>query len=146
VRRCDPSELRQFAAALRPGAVLHLYQSVAGKDKFHVLVAASDHRSIGFLVNTRPSQFVARQPELMHRQVPMPQKAHRFMHHDSFIACHDIVALPTRGDLIDGLLNRGIDHVGHIDMALYRQMANAAAGSALIAQRDAELIVSAFGR
>lgn len=51
-----------------------------------------------------------------------------------------------RGDLIDGLLNRGIDHVGHIDMALYRQMANAAAGSALIAQRDAELIVSAFGR
>lgn len=67
------------------------------------------------------------------------------MHHDSHIACHDAVVLPVRADLIDGLLNRAVDHVGNVDAGLHRLTAAGAAGSDLIAQRDAELIARAFG-
>jgi hypothetical protein len=144
-RRCDPSELRQFAAALRPGAVLHLYSHLAGKPKYHALISAADERSLAFIINTRPSQLIERQPDLLRRQVLMQLSAHPFMGHDSYIACHDTVALPTRSELIDGLLQRAIDHVGRLDAGVYAHIAAAAQRSALIAERDSALITAAFG-
>jgi hypothetical protein len=145
-RRPDPSTLRQFAAALRPGAVLHLYQHVASKNKFHVLISATDERSIAFIINSRPSAYIQKRPDLMNRQISMPHSSHRFMAHDSYIACHDTFLLPSREEIVDGLLNRSVDHVGHVELSLYPQIAAGAADSALIAPRDADLIVAAFGQ
>jgi hypothetical protein len=144
--RSDPATFRQFAAALRPGSILHLYQAIVGKPKFHVLIAASAERSLGFVINTRPSPFIQRRPELMRRQVPMPLATHPFMHHDSFIACDDTVKLPTRDELIAGLCDRNINQVGNVHQTLFGSIALAAAGSATIAGRDADLISGAFAR
>lgn len=144
-RRPDPSTLRQFAGALRPGAVLHLYQHVASKDKFHVLIAAMDDRSLGFIINSRPSAWAQKRPDVLRRQILMAHADHPFMSHDSHIACDDAILLPSREDLIDGLVNRAVDHVGHVALSLYPQIIAAAHGSSLIAPRDTDLIVSAFG-
>jgi hypothetical protein len=142
----DPASLRQFAPALRAGSVLHLYDPVAGKPKYHVVIVVSAERSLGFIINSRPSPFIQRQPELLRRQVPMLLQEHPFMRHDSVIACHDTVKLPTRDVLIEGLLHGVVDHLGRIHQTLFGQIAAAAAGSALIAERDSALIVQSFGR
>src|SRR6185437_2009190 len=126
-RRSDPSRLRQFAGALRAGSILHMYQPVACKNKFHVLIASMDDRSLGFIINSRPSPMIQRQPDLLRRQVLMPKSAHPFMAHDSFIACHDTVLLPTRDELIQGLVDRTVDHVGYVATSLHGPIATAAA-------------------
>ena len=143
--RIDPATARQFAMALRPGAVLHLLQPLTGKHKFHVLIAATEQRSIAFLINSRPSPFIQNRPELLHRQVPLLIAAHPFMKHDSVIACHDSLKLPARDELIAGLCDRSINQVGHVHQSLFALMASATVGSPLISVRDAELIATAFG-
>jgi hypothetical protein len=144
-QRLDPSTLRQFAPALRSGAVLHLFQPIAGKAKYHVLIASADERSLGFIINSRPSPFIMRNLDLQRRQVLMGHATHPFMHHDSFIACHDTVSLPPRERLVDGMLKGQVDHVGAVARELHAQIAAAARGSPLIATREAALIVAAFG-
>lgn len=146
VPRPDPAALRQQLAALRPGVVLHLYQSVAGKDKFHVLIAAAADRSLGFLINTHPSPFIERQADRLRRQLLMSKALHPFMHHDSYIACDDPVPLPLSNDLAVGLCAGRIQRVGVVHVSLHKLIGAAADGSGLIAPRDAELIARAFPR
>jgi len=142
--RMDPARARQLAAALKPGAVLHLLQPLIGKHKFHVLIAASAERSLGFLINSRIGPFIQNRPDLLSRQVSLPVAANPFMHHDSIIACHDTVRLPPLGELIAGLADRSMSLVGYLHHDLLVIIAAAAAGSPLIAARDAELIATGF--
>lgn len=144
--RFDPATARQFVAALRPGAVLHLLQPFIGKHKFHVLISATVERSIGFLINTLPSPFVQNRPDLLRRHLLMPVSTHPFMRHDSFIACDDTVKLPARDQLIAGLCDRTIEQVGYVSRTLFPAMVAAAEGSRMIATRDAELLRQAFTR
>jgi len=124
--------------------VLHLHQPLAGKQKFHVLIAAAPERSLGFIINSRPSPFIQRRPELLCRQVAMLSAVHPFMQHDSVIACHEAVRLPPRDELIDRLIEGSAEHIGHVHQTLFGLIAQAAAGSSTIAERDATLIVRAF--
>jgi hypothetical protein len=144
--RPDPALLRQFAAALRPGAVLHLYQPLTGKHKFHAVITVAHDRSLGFIINSQPSPFIKSRPDLLRRQVAMLLTAHPFMKRDSVIACHDTVKMPTLDELIDRLIDRSAEHVGYVDRSLFGSIALAAAGSPTIAARDADLIARAFNR
>jgi hypothetical protein len=146
VVRRDPAMLRQFAAPLLPGAVIHCFQPIANKLKFHVLISAKDERSIGFLINTQPSPFIQRRPERMQRHVPLLLQHHPFMDHDSFVACDETVKLPGRAELLDRLCNREIEYSGSTARDLFGPIALAAAGSPLISSRDAALIAAAFTR
>jgi hypothetical protein len=139
-----PATLRQYAATLRAGAVLRLYQPVAEKIKRHVLISASADRTLAFLINTQPSPFIRRQAELLHRQVLTAKSTHQFMQHDSYIACHDTVSLVLFYQLAAGLHVGSIERLGAVEISLFTQIATAANGSRLIALRDAELIKAAF--
>jgi len=143
-RGIDPATIKRFASALQPGSVLGLLQPVAGKFKFHVTISIAEQRSVGFIINTRPSRFIMVRPELVRRQVPLLLEQHPFMKHDSFIACHDTVKLPTRDELIDMLILQRASHLGRVASAIHAEIAFAAAGSPLIAERDSGLIVKAF--
>jgi hypothetical protein len=144
--RPDQAALRQHMTSLVAGAVLHLYQPLAGKQKFHVLIAALGDRSLGFLINSRPSPFIERQPDRLRRHLLMPKALHMFMEHDSYIACDDPVNLPCARDLAEGLCMNRIQRVGIIHASLHGSIRAAAEGSQLIATRDAELIARAFSR
>jgi hypothetical protein len=141
----DPATLRQFAASLKPGSVLHLYSPVAGKSKFHVIINVSADRSVALLINSRPSPFIQRQQHLLCRQVPLPQATHPFLEHDSVIACHDTVALPAQDRLIDGFIRSIVTYIGHVQRGIFPAISRAAADSPLISGRDAPLIARAFG-
>jgi hypothetical protein len=144
--RPDQAALRQHMMSLRAGAVLHLYQPLAGKEKFHVLIAALGDRSLGFLINTRPSPFIERQADRLRRHLLMPKALHGFLEHDSYIACDDTVKLPCARDLAEGLCTDRIQRVGIVHASLHSQIRVAAEGSDTIATRDAELIARAFSR
>jgi hypothetical protein len=145
-RRPDPAALRAYALTLRAGVVLRRYDHVAEKTKRLVLIVASPERSLAFFINTHPSQFIRAQPDLLRRQVLMPQSLHPFMQHDSHIACHDTVTIGTIGQLAAGLHDRSIERLGTIHESLHELIGIAAAGSKTIAQRDHELIGRAFPR
>lgn len=142
--RPDPAQLRQLALQLRPGTVLRLYQPVAEKVKLHLLIAAAAERSLAFIINTQPSPFIMAREELRRRQVLMLQVKHPFMHHDSYIACHDTVRLPPVPELARLLWAREAQILGTVDLGLYPQITAAAADSVLIADRDMPLIKAAF--
>lgn len=142
----DPAQLRQFIAQLRPGAVVRLHQPVADKVKRHVLISAAAERSLAFIINTLPSPFILAREELKRRQVLMLKADHSFMHHDSYVACHDTVRLPAARDFA-GLLWAGKAQIlGNLHASLYEAIAAAANGSPLIADRDVRLIVAGFSR
>jgi hypothetical protein len=144
--RPDQAALRQQMMSLRAGVVLHLYQPLAGKEKFHVLIAALGDRSLGFLINSRPSPFIERQADRLRRQLLMSKDLHPFLQHDSYVACDDTVKLPCARDLAEGLCVDRIQRVGIIHVSLHGPIRAAAEGSRLIATRDAELIARAFPR
>jgi hypothetical protein len=142
----DPAALLQYRSRLNPGAVLRLYSGVAEKTKRHVLIFANSDRALAFLINSTPSALVRSKPDWLKRQVLMPQETHRFMDHDSHIACHDTVALPKFATLAEGLANGHVEHLGDVDRALHPRIVAATAGSNLIAARDINLIVVRFGK
>jgi hypothetical protein len=143
-RRPDPAALRAHALTLRAGVVLRRYDHVAEKTKRLVLIVANVERSLAFFINTQPSSFIRAQPELLRRQVLMPQSLHPFMHHDSYIACHDTVSVGTFAQLVAGLCDGSVERLGNIHGSLHELIGIAAAGSKLIAQRDHEQIEQAF--
>ncbi len=117
----------------------------AGKTKLHILIAAAEDRSLAFFINTRPAPFVARDPDLAARQVFISKQLHPFLAHDSCIACEDAARLPSRRELASKIVDGDIKVLGHLHRSLYPQVMAATAGSPLIAERDAALIVVAFG-
>jgi hypothetical protein len=143
-RRPDPAELRAHALTLRAGVVLRRYDHVAEKTKRLVLILANAERSLAFFINSQPSAFIRAQPELLRRQVPMPQSMHPFMHHDSHIACHDTVNVGTFAQLVAGLCDGSVERLGTVHASLHELIGIAAARSKLIAQRDQDLIAQAF--
>jgi hypothetical protein len=145
-RAPDPAALRAHALTLRAGVVLRRYDPVAEKTKRLVLIVATPERSLAFFINTQPSQFIRAQPDLLRRQVLMPQSLHPFMQHDSYIACHDTVSIGTIGQLAAGLSDRSVQRLGTVHESLHEMIGIATAGSKLIAQRDHELIERAFPR
>lgn len=141
-RRMDPATLRQYAGTLRAGLVLSLYQPIAQKTKYHVLIAASVDRSLAFIINSSPSPFIQRQPDLLRRQVVMTKADHPFMRHDSYIACHDTVRLDPMDTLASGIGNGTIKRLGFIQDAVWELICVASEGSRLISPRDQKLIAS----
>lgn len=142
--RIDPAELRQVALRLKPGVILRMYQPIAEKVKRHILIAAAADRSLAFIINTRPSPFVAARPEWMMRQLIMPRAEHMFMQHDSYIACHDTVGLPAAAELARLVCTGEGEILGTLSQKLMGSIVSAAAGSSLIADRDMRLIVAGF--
>jgi hypothetical protein len=124
--------------------VLRGYQRIAGKDKRHVLIFSDADRSLAFLINSRPSPFVQKDPEFARRQVPMPLRDHPFMAWDSYIACHDTVRLPPFPELVAGIEAGEFVRLGTVDRRLFPVIVTAAEGCRLISRRDAAAIRSSF--
>ena len=97
------------------------------------------------MINSAPSVFITRQPDRLRRHIVMLLADHPFMEWDSYIACDDTVLVPTRTDLVVGLRDKTIEHLGFLSAAMYPLVVAASCESSLIADRDKELIRRAFG-
>jgi hypothetical protein len=89
------------ARQLIPGCVIRIAVAFPQitKPKFLVLVADRDPDYLTFIVNSETHPFVASRPHLAQCQVTIDAASHPFLHHDSQIACHEILAL-KRTDVI----------------------------------------------
>ena len=146
--RLDPAALQQYRSQLQPGAVLELYSGLAGKPKFHVVICSRSDKSLAFFINSRVSNFIQSKPDAAKRQVPMAKddKNHSFLDHDSFVACHAVVAIDSFRDLALGLHTKRVRCLGHVAKEMWARMATAASGSIEISKADQEQIIAAFDR
>lgn len=92
-----PDERRKSVLRrLRPGTVVRLLVSFpeGAKPKFLVVVRI-DEQCCTLIVNSRVHPFIESNPELNVCQVRVDAARHAFLRHDSHIACHKVLRLPT---------------------------------------------------
>lgn len=144
--RIDPAALQQYRSQLQPGAVLELYSGLAGKPKFHVVICSRSDKSLAFFINSRISDFIKARPDAAKRQVPIAKdnKEHSFLDHDSFVACHAVIAIDSFRDLAFGLRSRRVRYLGQVWKGMWASMAAAASGSIEISKADQEKIIATF--
>jgi hypothetical protein len=67
---------------------------------------------MSFLINSEIHSFIASKPHMMQCQVPIDSVSHNFLHHDSFIACHEVFSIKRdeviRALMVDPLSIKGI--------------------------------------
>lgn len=94
----DEERHKSVQRRLRPGAVIYLEVAFPeGKRSKFLVVAHVDAQCCTFVVNSRISAFIAKRPELAVCQVRIDAGRHAFLQHDSHIACHQVLRLPTSG-------------------------------------------------
>jgi hypothetical protein len=66
------------------------------KNKYLVFLGTVADMHQVLIVNTRPAPFIQASPDLMADQVPLDKKAHPFLDHDSYVACHELHDVSVR--------------------------------------------------
>jgi len=93
----SPDERRKSVfRRLKLGAVVRLVVAFpeGPRTKFLVVVHV-DEQCCTLIVNSRVNPFISSHPELNVCQVRVDVARHPFLRHDSHIACHDVLRLPT---------------------------------------------------
>ena len=77
---------------LKPGQVLYLFSTFTDppKDKYLVLVH-QDAQPLLFVINSRVSEFIRAQPDLLQSQIPLKVSDYAFLDHDSFLNCGEVI-------------------------------------------------------
>ena len=82
---------------LRPGAVIYLDVAFPqGKRSKLLVVAHVDDQCCTLIVNSEVRAFIENHPALSVCQVRIDAVRHAFLQHDSHIACHEVLRLPTQ--------------------------------------------------
>lgn len=83
---------------LRPGTVIYLDIAFPeGRRSKYLVVAKVDRECCTFIVNSRIHPFIEAHPSLSICQVRIDAARHAFLKRDSYIACHEVLRLPTEG-------------------------------------------------
>ena len=102
-----PAELLRprIEAALKPGCVIRLLVKFphVTKQKFLVLVADDDPVYLTFVVNSEINPFISNRPHLLQCQVLIDVANHKFLDHDSHIACNEVLPM-KREEVIKSLI------------------------------------------
>lgn len=89
---------RSVARQLLPGTVIYLEVAFPeGPRSKYLVVAHVDDECCTFIVNSQIRRFIETHPTLSVCQVQIDAARHAFLKHDSFIACHEVLRLPTVG-------------------------------------------------
>ena len=92
----DDERRKSVARRLKPGAVIYIDVVFPQETKPKFLVVAHvDHECTTFVVNSQVHPFVEAHQALSVCQVKMDSARHPFLRHDSHIACHQVLRLPT---------------------------------------------------
>lgn len=83
---------------LQPGTVIFLAIAFPeGRRSKYLVVAKVDRECCTFIVNSRIHPFIEAHPSLSVCQVRIDAARHAFLKRDSYIACHEVLRLPTEG-------------------------------------------------
>lgn len=94
----DDERRKSVARQLQPGTVIYLEIAFPqGARSKYLVVARVDDECCAFIVNSQIHPFVQAHPTLSVCQVRIDAARHAFLDHDSYIACHEVLRLPTAG-------------------------------------------------
>ncbi len=103
----DAERRKAAARRLSPGAVVRIdVRFPEGPRSKYLVVASVDDECRTLIVNSRIHPLVERNEDLAVCQVRIDQARHDFLSHDSFLACHQVLRLPTSavlGELVDDM-------------------------------------------
>lgn len=92
----DDERRKSVARQLQPGAVIYLEVVFPqGRRSKFLVVAHVDDECCTFIVNTQIHPFIDKHPALAVCQVKIDAARHEYLRHDSYIACHEPLRLPT---------------------------------------------------
>jgi hypothetical protein len=92
----DGERRKSVARQLRAGTVIYLdVVFPQGQRSKFLVIAQVDRECCTFIVNTQVRRFIEERPLLAVCQVRMDVARHTFLRHDSHIACHEVLRLPT---------------------------------------------------
>lgn len=89
----DEEKLKSFNNQFTPGRVLYLFCNFTQppKEKY-LLIASTNPLILMFVINSEINQFKTRKPHLLNAQLPISVIDHKFLDHDSFIDCSQVVS------------------------------------------------------
>ena len=94
----DDERHNSVARQLKPGTVIYLEVAFPqGPRSKYLVVAHVDEECCSFIVNSQIHPFVESNPALAVCQVRVDAARHSFLVHESHIACHQVLRLPTKG-------------------------------------------------
>lgn len=95
----SPEERRKSVLRrLQPGAVIYLdVVFPEGTRPKYLVVLHVDEECCTLVVNSRVNPFIEKHSDLSVCQVRIDAARHSFLNHDSHIACHQVLRLPTAG-------------------------------------------------
>jgi len=92
----DDQRRESVRRQLQPGAVIYIEVVFPeGRKPKYLVIAHVDRECTTFVVNSRVSPFVEARPSLAVCQVSIDAVRHAFLRRDSYIACHQVLRLPT---------------------------------------------------
>ena len=98
----DDERRKSAERQLEAGLVIYLEVVFPeGPRPKYLVVAHVDAQCCTLIVNSRVHPFVEAHKELAVCQVRLDAARHPFLNHDSFVACHQVLRLPTKSVLAD---------------------------------------------
>jgi len=92
----DDQRRESVRRQLQPGTVIYIdVVFPEGRKAKYLVIAYVDHECCTFVVNSRVHPFVEANPSLAVCQVRIDVVRHAFLRRDSYIACHQVLRLPT---------------------------------------------------
>ena len=92
----DDQRRESVRRQLQPGAVIYIEVVFPeGRKPKYLVIAHVDHECCTFVVNSRVHPFIEANPSLAVCQVRIDAARHSFLRRDSYIACHQVLRLPT---------------------------------------------------
>ena len=92
----DGQRRESIERQLQPGAIIYLEVTFPeGRRSKYLVVAHVDRECCTFIVNSRVHPFIEAHATLAVCQVKIDAARHAYLSRDSYIACHQILRLPT---------------------------------------------------
>ena len=92
----DDERRKSIARQLQPGTVIYLEVVFPeGRRPKYLVVAYVDRECCTFIINSQIHPFIEAHPSLAVSQVKIDAARHSYLRRDSYIACHQVLRLPT---------------------------------------------------
>lgn len=120
---------------LKAGQVFHLWCRACNpqKNKFFVLASINPGPWF-FLINSDPTEFQKKRPHLMASLLSIEVAAARFLHHDSWLDCTQLMGGHSAQDLETLLVAQSNDYKGRLGAGIRRRVRAIIAQSTVLTQ------------
>jgi hypothetical protein len=142
-----PEEVRRqyVTGSMVPGQVLRLRWVFPDKTKEkRVLLVCTEPEPLVLIMNSKPSEYLRRDPERRQCELHLSKADHDFLDHDSFLNCFQVHSLGDQPDTEDQIAKSTARLMGVCPDATKRRVVSAVAKSVAISPAQKRAIAAAL--